>query len=283
MKTNSFLKIIFISLLIVTSCHKEDDPKPQPQPGYPYTYYTLSQSEWNAANTDFQKINIYEGLRLNEYGFVQGEIPIIENDSLTKDFVINTIDSLVNRYLSFIGIPENIEINVETDFTGQYKFIYPNMDVEIPVYFLWLEEMSKEEDISIEKHVFSLNQHIIQNMAFIGPIFYIEFDLLKEKIVLNGNWFPNAIIPVNEIYSKEEALEIAYKTISKEIGKDSRKLEEYHNIEKIMVEKEYENKTEIRECWNIVVQIGEDSFNYIQVDTQTGEVVKFYERGWLFI
>lgn len=283
MKTNSFLKIIFISLLIVTSCQKEDDPKPQPQPGYPYTYYTLSQSEWNAANTDFQKINIYEGLRLNEYGFVQGEIPIIENDSLTKDFVINTIDSLVNRYLSFIGIPENIEINVETDFTGQYKFIYPNMDVEIPVYFLWLEEMSKEEDISIEKHVFSLNQHIIQNMAFIGPIFYIEFDLLKEKIVLNGNWFPNAIIPVNEIYSKEEALEIAYQTISKEIGKDSRKLEEYHNIEKIMVEKEYENKTEIRECWNIVVQIGEDSFNYIQVDTQTGEVVKFYERGWLFI
>ena len=283
MKTNSFLKIIFISLLIVTSCQKEDDPKPQPQPGYPYTYYTLSQSEWNAANTDFQKINIYEGLRLNEYGFVQGEIPIIENDSLTKDFVINTIDSLVNRYLSFIGIPENIEINVETDFTGQYKFIYPNMDVEIPVYFLWLEEMSKEEDISIEKHVFSLNQHIIQNMAFIGPIFYLEFDLLKEKIVLNGNWFPNAIIPVNEIYSKEEALEIAYKTISKEIGKDSRKLEEYHNIEKIMVEKEYENKTEIRECWNIVVQIGEDSFNYIQVDTQTGEVVKFYERGWLFI
>ena len=283
MKIISFLKFILFSLLIVTGCKKEDDPKPQPQSGYPYTYYMLSQGEWNVANANFQKINIYEGLRLNEYGFVQGEIPIIKNDSLTKDFVINTIDSLVNRYPSFIGIPENIEINVETDFTGQYKFIYPNMDVEIPVYFLWLEEMSKEENISIEKHVFSLNQHIIQNTAFIGPILYVEFDLLREKIVLSGNWFPNALIPVNEIYSKEEALEIAHQTISKEIGTDSRKLEEYHNIEKVMVEKEYENKTEIRECWNILVQIGEDSFNYVQVDTQTGEVVKFYERGWLFM
>lgn len=283
MKIISFLKFILFSLLIVTGCKKEDDPKPQPQSGYPYTYYMLSQSEWNVANANFQKINIYEGLHLNEYGFVQGEIPIIKNDFLTKDYVINTIDSLVNRYPSFIGIPENIEINVETDFTGQYKFIYPNMDVEIPVYFLWLEEMSKEENISIEKHVFSLNQHIIQNMAFIGPILYVEFDLLREKIVLSGNWFPNALIPVNEIYSKEEALEIAHQTISKKIGKDSRKLEEYHNIEKVMVKKEYENKTEIRECWNILVQIGEDSFNYIQVDTQTGEVVKFYERGWLFM
>lgn len=282
MKITSFLKITLFSLLIVAGCQKEDDPKPQPQSGYPYTYYVLSQNEWDAANTNFQKINIYKELILNEYGFVQGEIPIIENDSLTKDFVINTIDSLVNRYPSFIGIPENIEINAETDFTGQYKFIYPNMDVEIPVYFLWLEEMSKEENISIEKHVFSLNQHTIQNTAFIGPIIYIEFDLLREKIVLSGNWFPNALIPINEIYNKEEALEIAHQTISKEIGKDSRKLEEYHNIEKIMVEKEYENKTEIRECWNIVVQIGEDSFNYVQVDTQTGEVIKFYERGWLF-
>jgi hypothetical protein len=283
MKTTYFIITTFSILLLINSCEQELMPKPLPDPSYPYTYNVLTQSEWDAVNVAFQKINVHAGLSINAYGFVQGEITLDENNSINGDFTVSMIDSLLLIYKNFMGITESITINIETDFKGHYKYIYPNMEVEIPVYFLWLEEMSKEEDISIEKHVFSLNQNIIQNMAFIGPNIYLEFELLSNKIVLSGNWFPKALIPVNEIYSKEEALEIAHQIINEKIGKDSRKLEEYHNIEKIMVEKEYETKTEIRECWNILIQVGENSFNYVQVDTQTGEVIKFFERGWLFI
>ena len=283
MKTINFIITTFSILLIMNSCEHEPMPKPLPDPGYPYTYNVLTQSEWDAVNMAFQKINVHAGLSINAYGFVQGEIPLDENNSINGDFTVSMIDSLLLIYKNFMGITESIPINIETDFKGHYKYIYPNVEVEIPVYFLWLEEMSKEEDILIEKHVFSLNQNIIQNMAFIGPNIYLEFELLRNKIVLSGNWFPKALIPLNEIYNKEEALEIAHQIINEKIGKDSRKLEEYDNIEKIMVEKEFETKTEIRECWNILIQVGENSFNYFQVDTQTGEVVKYYERGWLFM
>jgi hypothetical protein len=115
---NLRIKILIplIGILLFSACQKEPEPKPLPEEGYPYIYKRLSSSEWETRNAVFQEINIHEGLNLNDCGFAEGEILLNKNDSLTEEFVIQTLESIIERYKSFLGIPNTTSIDYRKDF-----------------------------------------------------------------------------------------------------------------------------------------------------------------------
>ena len=91
MKTLINYTLYFFLFVLISACQKEAFEKPQPEPGYPTVYKSLSSSEWQTRNAEFQQINIHEGLSLNEYGFVEGEIQLAEYDSLNEPFLIENV------------------------------------------------------------------------------------------------------------------------------------------------------------------------------------------------
>ncbi|WP_346856098.1 hypothetical protein [uncultured Draconibacterium sp.] len=284
MKTHISLFFLLVILLLV-SCEKEETPKPLPEAGYPTTYNVLSQSEWEAVNAEFQKITSYDGLSINAFGFVEGEVVLDANDSVTVDFVIETIENLIEIYKGYMGIPEGTQINVGYEIITPIPFLAPGGSTDIYSYFEMLDDLRDEEwvDVSDELniHSVSLFQNILNDRklkwAFLSFVFYEE----ENKVIVGGNWWPEALVTSSEIYSEEEAYQIALDRISEEHGINVKKKETERSITRELYVNRNNSNVEIRECWYAYIKIGEDSFNHVYIDTQTGEVITYQEHGWL--
>ena len=226
-KLSSLTAFLIGFLFLISSCQKEEiEVKPQPDPGYPTIYKPLSASEMAAQNTRFQGINIHEGLSLNEYGFVEGEIFLSDFDTITKEFVINCIDSLVSSYQSFFGIPNGFQIDYENhvQIFAPYPLIGGSSPMNINSFFLMLKEAKEYgyyEDLAQDiQYKFMLRQQKLKEILVEGLDITFEFDEQKRSVKIEGFWIPQAIIPASELFDEGEAISIAYREILNQSGRD---------------------------------------------------------------
>ena len=283
MRTQKFHFVILFFIIAFASCQKEPEIKPLPEAGYPTTYKVLSQSEWNVRNDEFQEINIHEGLDLNAYGFLTGEILLSEDDSICKDFILNKVEEIFVTYKNFIEVKDPDLI----DFEERIRMPVPGMcggsAGDINYYFSTIEEFKRWDDWSEIEDDFKIHecfiyQNLIEGKVFIGPTLYIFFNELENKIEIKGNWFPKTIIPSSEIYSINDAVPIAYRTFLEHTGLDLWESKHEFNIQKLFIQVHDESSIEVRECWQINADVDEYFFYYVFIDTQTGEVLKHYRK-----
>ena len=250
-----------------------------PDSRYPTIYNPLSANEWETKNAAFQQINEYSGLSLNEYGYVEGEIPLNENDSLTESFVIKRLEYIVKMYKSFLGISNSMSVDCRKDVRISVPLMVPVSSYPIDYYFEMMADFKKKDFWSEVKNEFAiqryfLTQNSIENESFAGSTIYFIFNAEKNKITISGNWFPNVFIPEHEICSKDDALPVAYQFLFKETGKFFLEQEQSYSVEKTFVRKTNVKNVEIRECWKYEVTISDEDHNYlIYIDTQTSEVI----------
>ncbi|HKI87684.1 MAG TPA: hypothetical protein VKA38_01570 [Draconibacterium sp.] len=284
--------IIFLfAVVLFSSCQKETEPRPMPDSRYPTIYKPLTSVEWETRNTAFQKINEYSRLSLNEYGFVDGEIPLNERDSLTKNFVIQKLEFILGKYQSFLGISDTISVDYRNDIRIPVPIfaMMPGNSYSIDYYFEVMEDFKKEDYWSEIKGQFDiqtylLTQNTIGNENFIGPTVYIIFNAEENKITISGNWFPIVFIPQQEIYFKDDALPVAYQFLLKETGKDFWEQKQTFDAQKTFIRITKGTNIEIHECWYYRVAIPEESYYYyIFIDTQTGELIHSYKRGMYYL
>lgn len=274
MKPTTFFSAIFILFVFLTGCQKDPEIKPQPEQGYPTTYKPLSQSEWETLNSEFQKVNVYEGLALNEFGFVKGEILLNKSDSITPEFVIGKVDALVEHYQDFMGIPHNYLLNIETDIKGLDYYFGIDITLEIHDFFDYIQELEKYNDESIKDFYFVLHQTHINGYEMYGPNLSFRFILEENKLIVGGNYFPNALIPENQIYTLADAITTSCQFIQKETGIDLWESKHKFESSKIFVLNYSDENVEIRECWKIRV-FELEGLNFVYIDTQTGEILSW--------
>ena len=287
METQKFFAVFFLVLALFSACQKESIPKPLSEPGYPSTYEILSQSEWNVRNDDFQKINIYDGLTLNDYGFMNGIIPLNVNDSITEEFVLKNVDSILMRYRNFMGISDDIIFDLENQLLAYSLFMTPFGFDNIRDYFSHLKELGTEgfwnNNLETITHNFQLNQNRIEGEKFLGPSIDLELRTLDNTIKISGNWYPNVIIPEFQIYSEEEVIGTAHRKLLEKTGLNLWETKHKFSLYKTMITINNNSEIELHECWRVFAQAKEDLFCYVFVDTQTGDVIKYYERGWIYL
>lgn len=276
------IKILFLLIcaIILFSCEKEETPKPLPGPGYPTTYEVLSQSEWDAVNIEFQQINSNTGLELNRYGFANGEVLWNEFDTITKEFVINVVDSLLTNYGKYFGIPLGSSFNFESDIVISTPNLTPNIQVSLSSFFQYAEEFG-DDYLNDVKYRFYLNQIRIHEKYSLGISLCFYFMPETNKIQISGYWIPDALVPISAIYSEEEAYDIARKEVKNRLGEDIEELKEELNIYPVLY-KSYNNENiEIRDCWRIgkLDYVGGYAIS-IFIDSQTGEIVSFTSKDY---
>ncbi|MCG6189627.1 hypothetical protein [Maribellus maritimus] len=282
-KINLF--VLVLSVLTFFSCQEESEPKPLPDPSYPTTYKPLSQSEWAERNDDFQKINIYGGLILNEYGFAEGEIPLINVDSITKDLVTNKIDTLVSMYHEFLGIPEEMTF----DYENQIQILATNSipratKVGIRSFYEGMENAKEKgyfEDYMRDiRYKFYLTENQFDEKILDGVEISFDFNINKSSIKIQGNWLSKIVVPKDKIYSEGDALGIAYREILKQTGRNIWESKENYSSYSLLLKIKNNNQFEIRDCWIVyTVEIPYAGYTIaVYIDTQTGEVVKYFDR-----
>ncbi len=279
MKTQKFhLVIIFITIIFI-GCQKEPEIKPLPEAGYPTTYKVLSQSEWNAQNTKFQNINIFEGLTLNEYGFVGGEVLWNDFDTITQELVVTVVDSLISVYHTFLGIPEESEFNYERAILINAPYLIPGGRLDVQSFFEDIEKFGNDLLRGV-KYNFYVVQNRIHDKYITGLELSFNFISDKNVISISGHWIPDAVIPQKNIRSKEEALNIAYRKIFFNTGVNIFELKEDLHVYKVMLKIRKNDNIEIRDCWHIGV-LNYTCYGYmisVYIDSQTGEVIKYYDK-----
>jgi len=285
MNAPKFLLIILSIVLLFFACQKEPEQKPLPEPGYPTTYAILAQQEWLARNSEFQQINIFDDLTLNEYGFANGIIPLNVNDSITAEFVLENVDSFLVRYRTFMGISDNITFELENQLQAYALYLAPFGFDYIRNYFSYLKTMETEgwyDSLETITHNFRLNQNRIEGEKFIGPSIEFELQTLDNTITISGNWYPNVIIPAFQIYSEEEAIGIVHRKILEKTGLDLWETKHNFSLHKTLIAINNNSKIELHECWRVYTEAREGLFCNVYVDTQTGDVIKYYEHGYMY-
>lgn len=287
MKTQIIKLTFFVLVISFIGCQKDEDPKPLPESGYPTIYKILSQSEWNECNSEFEKINIYEGLRLNEYGFIVGEMPLNEKDSITEKLVIENLEMVISNFDNFLGIEKKSSLELENNLRIRIPFYTGGSVTIINHYFEVLEEFKMSENWSEMKsefdfHDFSLTQYFVDNESFAGPTIHFYFNELNKTLKISGNWFPSALIPKENIYSKNDVISIAWDHILKTEGVDLWEMKHLFKLSTKVIYKKVLDNYEIRKCWVVKTTLREDLFYDVYIDTQTGEIISFHKRGWFY-
>jgi hypothetical protein len=286
-KLSNFTAFVIGFLFLFLSCQKEEiDVRPQPDPDYPTVYNPLSASELVARNTEFQQVNIHEGLSLNEYGFIKGEIFLSDFDTITKELVINCIDSLVSRYQSFFGIPNGFQIDYETHVQvfAPYPLIGGASPMNINSFFLMLKEAKENgyyEDLAQNiQYKFMLRQQKFKETLIEGLDITFEFDEQKKSVKIEGFWIPQAVLPASELFDEGEAISIAYREILKQSGRDIWETKQNFRTYTLLRKIKRGDAFEIRHCWLFytveIPFVGRTIAVYI--DSQTGDVVNYYDR-----
>lgn len=277
MKSKFIIAFLILFIFLFSACQKEPIPKPLPEPGYPTTYKPLSSAEWEARNTEFQKINIHEGMSLNEYGFVEGEIQLDENNSLNKESIILNLEIILEKFGNYMGIVNYETINLKNDLRIHIPGNIGGYSTTIDNYFKAIEEFEKNNSWPIDKKYFRvlgfyLSQTTIENNLFYGPNLYFSFDEDNFIININGKWFPTLFIPEADIYTEGDAISIAYRRMLKETGIDYWESKQNFKYSKLYFWNVQNGVSEIRHCWRIDIPEHE-GMNYFLIDTQTGEII----------
>ena len=273
-----FVTFILFSLLF-SACQEEPDPTPLPESGYPTIYKPLTGTEWNERNTEFQKINIYEGLSLNEYGFVEGEISLNEDDSITAEYVTDVLEGIIQSYKYFLGIPTLESIELKDDLRIHIPGYTGGSATKIDHYFEVMKEY-KKEDFWVEiKNYFDIQEYVlrqntIQGKKFNGPFISFTFSKNEHTLKIEKNWFPETYIPANEVYTLNDVLAITCRFIEKRKGINLWESKHNFKTSKQFIIKNDNSNTEIHECWKMEI---DEIFgiNFLYIDTQTGEILSW--------
>jgi hypothetical protein len=191
--------------------------------------------------------------------------------------VIFSLNDIIERYREFLGIENGISLDLKTELKIHIPTYVGGSISGIEYYFKTINEFKKEEiwhefiDLFMV-HEFQISQKSIANRSYLGTTLFFNFNEMNKTLQISGNWFPEAIDPVNEIYNEGDAISIVYRVMLEETGIDFWERKQNFQSSKLFVYKYAENSIEIRECWKINVPEHE-GITYVYVDTQTGEVV----------
>lgn len=262
----NYLKVILLLTIFIQACSKDTIEK-VPSQEYPYTYSVLSKQELDIELEKFNSINTIESLTLNEFGILSGSIPVGLSTGLDSTLVKENISMIINKYGHFTGIDKSVNLNISTDISIR---LIGGVDVTLGHYFKYVLKANP---------MFVLKQNKLRdrNMENVELSFY--FSQTDNKMQILGRWYPEVYIPVGEIKSSDEALNISIQYI-KGNHKDITLLN-LSNIAKdkfikVLYPFQKDNKIELRECWEVTFW---DSFVKTLVDTQTGEVVYYLDYG----
>jgi len=283
-----------IILLLISSCKKDEIevPKPLPDSRYPTTYLQLTNSELVELNAAFAGVNSHDSLYLNDFGFVEGKIFLKESDTINADLVVEQTEALISNYKDFMGIPHNQEISVSNDLTAIDYMISPIGTTDVYTYFelvipdfiglreFYAEIFEYEYDPEPFSHYFYILQNNLSSAKLTSTRLNLYFHESDNSMEVFGHWYPDAFIPTSQIYSQDEALDIASNVYSEEVSKklwqgndDSFEV----NVEKVLVPLKSDNKIELHECWKFdAVSWNTFSIYNVNVDTQTGDVVSHW-------
>ncbi len=274
MTTTNFFKIAFSLAIFLTACQKEEDIKPLPETDYPTVYGELTQAEWKTRFTEFEKINNPYNLTLDKLGFAAGEIHLNDSNLFSKEFILFTVDSIVNTYRDFLGIEKVKTFNLNYDLLIDDPFLIPNGQISIEYLF---DDSRKEMFEEYRKYYYpqfrvQLRQQKINENYFSGSNLYFEFNIAEKTLLITGHWFPEASIPKTEIYTSKEAAIIAWREIKHLTGEDTRETIFDEVPYKMLICHFIDDKIEIRQCWVLTLW----NLQYrLYIDTQTGEMLRF--------
>jgi hypothetical protein len=274
MKAADFLKIVLIISIFVFGCKNEPELKPLPDPRYPTTYLQLSTTEWNAKNNEFQKINIYQGLSLNKYGFVEGEIPININNQFNVGFVKNEVEALVSRYKLYMGISLNTTNDLSHDL---YMEIFSDKFPDFSLQDQFAElELNGSSVYQGSKFKIFLPQKKIGNeeIYYMIPSIIFNFKENEGLLQIKGNWFSEAFLPEKSIITLDEAISSANKAIIEKTGIDVIKTKSWNTASQYLYINYTNSKIEIRKCWGFDAM----PLCILFIDNQTGEMVSYREN-----
>lgn len=281
--------LLFIGLSLFSSCEKDEEVKPSPDERYPYTYYALNQSEWDQLNTEFNSFNVHDSLYLDEYGFLQGKLFLEENAEINADLVVSLTESLLETYRNFMGIESESTINVAEDIVAiDYMMapigttdVYDFFDRVVPAWIeyenMWAEFHEYEYVQEPFTHYFFLPQNSLSKSQLISTRLNLYFSEVNKSVGITGNWYPEAFIPSSQIYTKEDAVDIASGAFKNEVDENIWNEDKVHNAMHTKVTLYpvvFDERIEIHEIWDITAY-GNDFWMYynIYVDTQTGEIL----------
>jgi hypothetical protein len=286
----SILLIVVIQAILLSSCEKDEEVKPLPDDRYPYTYYALNQREWSQLNTEFTNVNTHDSLYLNEYGFVQGKLFLEEGAEINADLVVAQTENLLKTYSNFMGIKNESAINVAEDLIAidymlapiGHTNVYEFFERVFPDYIALREMYGEVFDYEYEpepfSHYFFIPQAQLNKSDLTSTRIDLFFHELDTSVEVLGNWFPEAFIPSEQIYTKEEAIDIASDAFKDEVDENIWNEEQEHfptQTQLTLLPVKFEDKVEIREIWDITAY-GNDFWMYynIYIDTQTGEILR---------
>ena len=233
-----------------------------PDSQYPYKCFPLEEMELSAKKETFNKINIYEGLSLDNYGFIWGEIEFRDGELNTLNDFYTKLDTTINRYYQFMGIEAPSVINIETDL-NVVTFGYQGPNYKHPL-------LSDYYGLIINDDRY-LRVELPQKLPKTSKVsIFIQVTFKENRIHFSGNWYPEIFVPKSQIYSKEEAIEIASNYTKNKIGERFNDSDSNLEINKIFIRNMIVGGGFVfYECWNIYVKDRGLEFN---IDTQTGEV-----------
>lgn len=261
MKTNA---IYFLFLLLAAfSCKEETltDSKPSPEPGYPTTYKELSFSEWNVRNDAFQQINNQDKLFINKFGFLEGKAKLNSNFPESADEFISGLDSFIHKYHDFMGIKDVGQVKISEKTS--YGSIVQKEDFISFLDYLYSENKTYSFSIHLSQDELDWSQ--------------CQFDYYPadDSIRIIGNWFPDYVIPSQDIYTADEALKVLRiwnqeKGHNYDFSKGNYFAFRHLGVWPLVANSSFKYGYEIREYWTVIAK---DSSYWLFVDTQTGKIL----------
>jgi hypothetical protein len=244
--------IMFFSALLI-SCEKNNIPSE-----YPTTYNKLPETDLIQRQTKYINRNQYIETSLNDFGFCDINGDLLETETppyfgeISESEAIDIIRDFISENTSETGVnsPDKLGFYSSSNDTGYNGSI------------LW-HFKSENQTIDTIEVMYSM----------------ILFHLVNGKVSLcYGNWYPDIYIPSEFIFNQSKAKSVlighvvSYYSIG---GEESTYTITSNDLENInfhlkILPKVYEDKVELRVCWQIYVP---DANYILYVDVITGEII----------
>lgn len=265
----NYLTLLLFFLLIVSACKNKDTETMElfPSPDYPYTYKVLNQQEMAVKLQEFDAVNTFENLKLDEYGMLYGNIPVDLSAGIDSSTVKDNISFIINTYAPFLGITNGNSIHIGTDIMVHLE---EGVTVSLSEHF-----QQKLEALP----TFLLYQNQLKDMKMENARVAFYFSAEKNQLIISGRWYDKMFIPEMAIKNQDDALNIAVQYINKnhqEIGPLSLSTIKKEEFKKVIFPYQSNRGIEMRECWEVIFW---SNYVKILIDTQTGEIIYYLKYG----